>query len=218
MTLLIVDDYSIVRKGMKCLISSVYPDWTIFEAQNGVQAIVTAFREKPDLVLMDQIMPKLDGLKAASIIMHDLHKTKVILVTMSNREDILSVAKDTGINCVISKEASDGEILKTITEFLKSTSKEGVNKKEKRSTGENRKLLTGKRPDRHTMSILLTDREFDVAELLMKGYTTYKIADYLGISNRTVEGHKSQIMRKFNLHSSPDLIRFLINNNILFAR
>lgn len=218
MTVLIVDDHSIVRKGMKCLIASVHPEWTFLEAQNGVQAIVTAFREKPDLVLMDQMMPKLDGLKAASIITHDLHETEVIMVTMSNREDLLSVAYDAGINCIISKDASDNEILKTISEFLKGTSKERVKNKDKKSHKENKKLLADKRSDRHTISLMLTDREFAVAELLMKGYTTYKIADYLGISKRTVEGHKSQIMKKFNLHSSPDLIRFLINNNILFTK
>jgi DNA-binding NarL/FixJ family response regulator len=218
MTVLIVDDHSITRRGMKSLIESVYPDWTFFEANNGVQAIVTALREKPDLVLMDQMMPKLDGLKAASVITHNLNKTSVIMVTASNREDLISVANDAGINYVISKGASDGEILKTISEFLKGTNKKDAEIKDRKSNIDKRQLLAGRRPDRHTLSVKMTDREFEVAELLMKGNTTYKIADYLGISKRTVEGHKSQIMKKFDLHSSPELIRFLINNDILLAR
>jgi two-component system response regulator NreC len=218
MKILIVDDHSVVREGMKSLIESVYPNWTFFEAQNGAQAIVTALREKPDLVLMDQMMPKLDGLKAASIITRALHTTRVIMVTMSKREDILPVANDAGIKCVISKDASGVEILKTISEFLEGTYKGDDKYNDKKPVTENNHLLAGRRPDRHNLSIKLTDREFDVAELLVKGYSTYKIADYLCISKRTIEGHKSQIMKKFNLHSSSDLILFLINNDILFAR
>jgi DNA-binding NarL/FixJ family response regulator len=140
------------------------------------------------------------------------------MVTMSKREDILPVANDAGINCVISKDASGVEILKTISEFLEGTYKGDDKYNDKKPVTENNHLLAGRRPDRHNLSIKLTDREFDVAELLVKGYSTYKIADYLCISKRTIEGHKSQMMKKFNLHSSSDLILFLINNDILFAR
>ena len=67
-TVLIVDDHSIVRQGLKSLLTVAHPDWKIFEAENGVKAILSASKVKPDLILMDHMMPKLDGIKAAAFI------------------------------------------------------------------------------------------------------------------------------------------------------
>ncbi|MGA3013925.1 MAG: response regulator transcription factor [Bacteroidales bacterium] len=216
MKLLIVDDHSIIRQGLVSLITQAYPDWTIFEAGNGVQAIVTALKEKPDIILMDHLMPKLDGLKAASIIRRDLPGTQILMLTMSNRDDLQPAAREAGIKCLISKDKSTAEIMEIISGLVNGISKNGI--RNKIPEEENRKIVSGKRPDRHNISVVLTDRETDVAKLLMKGYDVQKISDYLAISKRTVEGHKSEIMRKFNQHSTPALMHYLNNNNPLFSR
>jgi len=214
-TILIVDDHSIVRQGMRSLLTAVHPDWKIFEAENGVQAILVASRVKPDLILMDHMMPKLDGIKAASVITRDLPASKIIMVTMSNLEDLLPGAIDAGVKRLISKDASHSRILETITEFTKGISKARLKDPVKPSGNKNKKINTGKRPDRHTSSLLLTDRELEVLGLMMKGYPLKRISDHLGISKRTVEGHKLNIMKKCNLHSSSELIRLVISNKIL---
>ena len=214
-TVLIVDDHSIIRQGMRSLLTAVHPDWKIFEAENGVQAILVASRVKPDLILMDHMMPKLDGIKAASVITRDLPSSKIILVSMINQEDLLQGAIDAGITRLIPKDASYGEILEAITEFAKGISKVWAKNQGKPSGNKNKKIKTGKRPDRHTSSLRLTDRELEVVELMMKGYPSNRISDHLGISMRTVEGHKLKIMKTCNLHSSSELIRLVVSNKIL---
>jgi DNA-binding NarL/FixJ family response regulator len=214
-TILIVDDHSIVRQGLKSMLATDHPDWKIFEAENGVQAILVASRVKPDLILMDHMMPKLDGIKAASIITRDLPACRIIMVTMSNQEDLLQGAIDAGVKRLIPKNASDSEILETITEFAKGISKVREKNQVKSSGRNKKKIKTGKKPDRHTSSLLLTDRELEVVGLMMKGYTTKRISDYLGISIRTVDGHKFKIMRKCHVHSYQELLRFVISKKIL---
>jgi len=213
--ILIVDDHFIVRQGLKSMIAAVHPEWEIFEAENGIQAILVASRVKPNLILMDHMMPKLDGIKAASLINRDFPGSKIIMVTMSNPDDLLSVSIDAGVTLIISKDASNGEILETITEFANGISKVMARNPGKPSGNKNKKIKTGKRPDRHTSSLLLTDRELEVVELMMKGFPLKRISDHLGISKRTVEGHKLKIMKKCNLHSSSELIRLVISNKIL---
>jgi len=218
MKLLIVDDHAIIREGLVSLITRVYPNWTIFEADNGVQGHVIALKERPDIILMDHMMPKLNGLKAASLISRDLPEAHILMVTMSNRDDLQPAARKAGIKCLISKDKSTAEIMETIARFVKDISKNGIKIRNKIPDEKERKIVAGKRPDRHNMSVVLSDREFEVAELLMKGYDAQKISDYLVISKRTVEGHKSQIMRKCNQHSTPALMHYLNNNSSLFAR
>lgn len=213
--ILIVDDHFIVRQGLKSMIAAVHPEWEIFEAENGIQAILVASRVKPNLILMDHMMPKLDGIKAASLINRDFPGSKIIMVTMSNPDDLLSVSIDAGVTLIISKDASNGEILETITKFANGISKVMARNPGKPSGNKNKKIKTGKRPDRHTSSLLLTDRELEVVELMMKGFPLKRISDHLGISKRTVEGHKLKIMKKCNLHSSSELIRLVISNKIL---
>lgn len=213
--ILIVDDHFIIRQGLKSMIAALHPEWEIFEAENGVQAILVASRIKPNLILMDHMMPKLDGIKAASVINRDFPGSKIVMVTMSNPEDLLPIAIDSGVTLIISKDAFNGEILETITEFAKGISKVMAKNQGKLSGRKDKKIKTGKRPDRHTSSLLLTDRELEVLELMMKGYPLKRISDHLGISKRTVEGHKLKIMKKCNLHSSSELLRLVISNKIL---
>jgi len=212
-TILIVDDHSIIRQGMRSLLSVIHPDWKIYEAENGIQAILTASRVKPDLILMDYLMPKLDGIKASLVITRDLPASKIIMVTMSNKEELLTGAIDAGVTRLIPKDASYGEILETIEEFTREISK--VRSKNTRKTSGKRSNKRKEKADMHSSSLLLTDRELDVIELMMKGYTTKRISEYLGISTRTVEGHKFKIMKKCHVHSYQELIRFVINNKIL---
>ena len=211
-TVLIVDDHFIVRQGLKSMIAAVHPEWEIFEAENGVQAILVASRVKPDLILMDHMMPKLDGIKAASVITRDLPASKIIMVTMSNQRIFSQGAIDAGVSTSYQK------MHLTVRSWRPSRNFANISKDMARNPGKpsgNKNKKGKKRPDMHSSSLLLTDRELEVVELMMKGYPLKKISDHLGISIRTVEGHKSKIMKKCNLHSSSELIRLIISNKIL---
>jgi DNA-binding NarL/FixJ family response regulator len=214
-TILIVDDHSIVRQGLKSIIGAAHPEWEIAEAENGVQAILTAAKIRPDIILMDHQMPKLDGIKASAVISRALPASSIIMVTMSNLREVTRSALDAGIKRIVPKDAPHSEIISSIEEFVTSAKKISVREPRKMPVRESEQSKANLRPDRHNLSNAFTDREMDVLKLLVKGFPAKKIAGHLSISKRTVEGHKLNAMRKCDLNSTAELMRFLIVNKIV---
>ena len=214
LTVLIVDDHAIVRQGMINMLALAHPDWKIFEAENGVQAIIAAARENPDLILIDHMMPKLDGIKASSAIMRDQPASKIIMVTMSNQEDILPGAMEAGISRIIPKDASYKQIIASIDELA-----DGIIPAEKTDNRVKGFLKRTKQKKEkyyhHSVSLFFTDRELEIIGFMMKGSSSKKISDYLGISSRTVEGHKLKIMKKCDVHSYQEFFSFVLINKII---
>ncbi|MCX6247284.1 MAG: response regulator transcription factor [Bacteroidetes bacterium] len=214
-TILIVDDHSIVRQGMRSMLAAAHPDWKFYEAENGVQAILTASKVNPDLILMDHMMPKLDGIKASSVITRELPASRIVMVTMSDLKDVLPGAYEAGVKQVIPKDSADALILETIDKISGEISKTKDQKRVIHQGTKNKIRKSGTRAEKHSSSLLLTDREMEVVKFMMKGYTSKKISGQLGISNRTVEGHLFKIMKKCNLHSTAELIRQILSKKIL---
>ena len=216
LTVLIVDDHAIVRQGMINMLALAHPDWKIFEAENGVQAILASARVNPDLILIDHMMPKLDGIKASSAIMREQPGSKIIMVTMSNQEDILPGAMEAGINRIIPKDASYKQIIASIDELADGIICERPKSKVKLSL----KITNQKKAkaDNHSVSLLFTDRELEIIGFMMKGSSSKKMSDYLGISSRTVEGHKLKIMKKCDVHSYQEFFSFVLKNHIIPAK
>lgn len=216
-TVLIVDDHSIVRQGMKSMLEAVHPEWKIHEAENGVQAILTALKVRPDLILMDYMMPKLDGIKAATAITRELPDSRIIMITMSNRDELLSGATEAGVKRLIAKDAPNEEILQNIDDLLKEISKSQGKTGKKILRTIPKKTQGNKLPYNRTSSLLLTDREMEVLDLLGKGFAVTRISEHLGISVRTVETHVFRILKKCNLHSTSDLIRLYLSDKLFLA-
>jgi len=212
--ILIVDDHAIVRQGMRSLLSSTHADWEIIEAENGVQAIIVASRIIPDLILMDHLMPRLDGIKASKVITQTLPESTIVMITMTNPKDLSQGAKEAGVRDIIPKEKSIEDIVATISEIVDEIKRMRKNKKEESKCNDNKKVFSGKKITRYGSSMILSDREFQVIELIMKGFTIIDISNYLSISKRTVETHKYKVMKRFDLHSSNEMIRFFTINKI----
>ena len=210
---LIVDDHPLIRKGLYELLSTHHPDWELFEAENGIRAILLAADVRPDLILIDHIMPKLDGIKASSAIKRDLPRSKIIMVTMSDSKEVIMRAIEAGVQRIISKNAPYSEILTTIAELTNEKAEEqaAINKRKLKT----RKEKKGRRADLHSLSYFLTDREMEVVKFMMKGYSSRRISEQLDISIRTVEGHRSKILKKCDLHSTPEMFNFLLINKLL---
>jgi two-component system response regulator NreC len=213
-TILVVDDHSIVRQGMISMLTDAHPDWNVVEAENGVQAVLTALKVKPDLVVMDYMMPKLDGIKAASAITRDLPDSKIIMVTMSDRDELLPGATEAGVKRLIAKDAPPEEILGNITDLLEEVSKSKEKTGQKIIQTSPYKSENKLFPQRRSSSLMLTDREIEVLDLLGKGYTVNRIAEHLGISKRTAETHVYKILKKFHLHSTSELIRLYLSKKL----
>jgi DNA-binding NarL/FixJ family response regulator len=212
---LIVDDHPLIRKGLQELLRTHHPDWELFEAENGIRAILTAADVRPDLILMDHIMPKLDGIKATSAIKRDLPQVKIIMITMSNPEDLIMRAIEAGVQRIISKSAPLSEILSIIAQITDEKSAQQIDIPGQGFGMKKKKKSKGKRTDLHSQSYFLTDREMEVVKLMMKGYSSRRISEQLGISIRTIEGHRYKILKKCDLHSTLEMFRFVLNNRII---
>ena len=212
--ILIVEDQALIRKGISALVKAHYPDWKIYEAENGVQAISKAKELRPDIILMDFRMPKMDGLKAAAIITKNLPETKIIMVSAEENSEFMFDAVNARVSGIVTKTDSDTELLKAISNVKngKSYLNRSVSDKITQHIFEKKKITI---KSKHLQSSLLSDRELEILALLVKGNTAIQIAAKLYISKRTVESHKANIMKKCQVKSTPDLVRFAISKKLI---
>jgi DNA-binding NarL/FixJ family response regulator len=211
MKIMIVDDHALIRKGLKSMLSSYHGDWEILEAGNGIQAILTSARIKPDMVLMDFAMPKLDGAKAARQMIKDHPTIHIIMISGFISQYDIQLLLEIGIKGIVSKSAGSEEILETIFEVQQGKVHFSVNnptifekeKKELTDSAENQ-----------FKNDLLTHRELEIILLLVQGLRTDTIAEELNISKKTLSAHKVNIFKKCNVHSTVELIRYAYRNNI----
>jgi len=212
--ILIVDDHALIRKGLVSLLKSNLPDWEIHEASNGVEAVLKAARIRPDIILMDYYMPRLNGAQAASVITRDLPQTKVLMISMNESPEYIIRTIQSGVKGIIPKDSSEQEVMDAIRdvgngkthlhERVAGTALDFLNR-DRRKTARNR----------HSASDLLTDRELEIIELLVKGVPQPDILPRLAISKRTLETHKSNIFRKLQVHSTAEMIRYAVRNKLV---
>ncbi|MCX6252108.1 MAG: response regulator transcription factor [Bacteroidetes bacterium] len=212
--ILIVDDHALLRKGVHSIISAHHPEWEVYEAENGIQSILKANDVKPDLILMDYHMPKLDGISAATAIHREYPAAKIIMVSMDVGEEEVGHMIDAGVMGIVHKESPEEELLKAISEvrdgqyYLKG--KIGALANQYRM-----EMLEKKKKRVKSHDQLLSRRENDVLKLLVKGLSRNEIAEKFTLSKRTVEKHIANIYKKTNTHSVYSLIRFTLKNGVL---
>ncbi len=213
MKILIVDDHALVRKGLKALLVSCNPTWEIYEAINGIQAVIQGPKLYPDIVLMDYSMPKLNGLKAASQLIKDIPGIKIIMISGFISSANIRVLLNTGIMGIVSKTAGTEEILEAIHHVMNGKHhlivESSINIPDEEVTPKKPK----KGPKNQNQG-LFTRRELEVMELIVNGYSSEIITEQLAICQRTLDVHKSNIFKKCNLHSTAELLRFVYKNNL----
>lgn len=206
---LIVDDHSLVRHGLRLIIES-QPGFTVAgEASSGEEGILLAERLVPDCVLMDVHMPKgLDGITAARHIHEALPTTRVIMLTMFDDDVHLERMLSAGVAGVLFKHDDSAEILDAIVN--------GRTKRPylpKRIAPETRHRLL----EQHTLpdDLPLTTRETEVLVYLANGFTNKEIATRLMISVKTVETHRANIMKRLGLQTRSDLVEYALKNGYM---
>jgi len=210
--IVIAEDYTIVRQGLKSLLDSFSDFEVVGEAVNGKEAIESVGRLKPDLVLMDLSMPKTDGISAIKEIKRCLPETKILALTVHKTEGHVRMALEAGADGYILKDASYTELEMAIRNILdgKSFLSPEI------SGGIIRGYLSGvKAAKTETMTGNLTPREVEVLKLIAEGYKSKEIADYLSISTNTVDKHRANLMRKLNLHSASALTHFALKEGLV---
>jgi DNA-binding NarL/FixJ family response regulator len=210
--IVIAEDYTIVRQGLKSLLESFSDFEVVGEAVNGKEAIESAIHLKPDLVLMDLSMPKTDGITAIKEIKRSRPQTRILALTVHKTEGHVRMALESGADGYIIKDASCAELEMAIRNILAGKSYLSP----EISDGIIQGYLSGiKAADTETMTGNLTPREVEVLKLIAEGYKSKEIADYLSISINTVDKHRANLMRKLDLHNASALTHFALKEGLM---
>jgi DNA-binding NarL/FixJ family response regulator len=212
--ILIADDHDVVRQGMRRIVESRV-DWQVCgEAANGREALALALKLKPDIAVLDLTMPELNGLETTREIRRQLPETEVLIFTMHESDNLIREVLSAGARGYVLKTGAGRQLSSAIEELAQHRPYFTPKVSE---TLLNAFLEYGHGKDETMLFNVLTDRERTVIQLLAEGYSNKKIGSQLGISAKTVECHRAAIMRKLNLHSIVDLVRYAIRNQIIEA-
>ena len=209
--ILVADDHEVVRRGVRALLEA-HAGWEVCgEAKDGCEAIEKAAELRPDMVLIDVGMPNLNGLDAARQIIQALPNTRVLILTMHESEQIVREVLEVGARGFLLKSDAARDLIAAVealqwrTTFFTSSVAEMV--------------LDGylnRGPDlERPVKERLTPREREVVQLLAEGKTSKEVAVVLNLSVKTAETHRTNVMRKLNLHSVADLVRYAVRNRIV---
>jgi len=212
--ILVVDDHSIVRRGIRSLLESQSGLEVCAEAADGIEAIQQVEKERPDLVVLDLTIPQKNGLEVTRCIREEFPTTAVLILTMHFSEEVAREVLRCGARGYLLKSDADIELLTAVQQIRK-----------------NRPFFTGKLAASMAESFArdkprggdtsgdieapLSAREIEVVQLLASGKGNKEVAAMIGVSTRTVESHRNHIMQKMAFGSFSDLIRFAIRNSLI---
>jgi two-component system, NarL family, response regulator NreC len=210
--LLLAEDHKILREGLKALLSNDPEMEVVCEAEDGRMAIKQAETFQPDLVLMDLSMPKTGGLVAIREIKRSNPAIKILVLTVHDGEEYIQAALEAGADGYVLKDADRDELLGAIRHIL--------NGKRYLSPGISAKIIEGylsggQKLKTKTAWDDLTQREREILKLIAEGYQNKKIADYLCVSLKTVEKHRSNLMRKLDLHNAAGLTAYALEKGLV---
>ncbi len=211
--IVLVEDHRILREGIKALLSSNPCLEIVGEAENGLEAIRTVRKKKPDLVIMDLSMPKMDGLDAIKEIKHQWPYIKLLILTVHKAEEYVFAALKSGANGYLLKDSTYAELKLAIENVLdgKIYLSPGISETVVAS------YLKGKIPDDNNQLSMknLTQRERQILKLIAEGNTNKTIGEYLCISVKTVEKHRSNLMKKLDIHNASELTAFAMEKGLV---
>ena len=211
--ILIADDHDVVRQGLRALLET-QPGWEICgEAATGRETVEKTRKLKPDIVLLDIIMPELNGLEALRRIRKARPETQVLVLTMHESEDLIGQALKAGARGFMLKSDAGRDLITAIDAL--SRRKPFFTSKVAQMVLEGYLEGTAPGATEEAPRSRLSAREREVVQLLAEGRTNKQIAASLEISTKTVETHRSSLMRKLNLHSVGELTRYAIRNKII---
>ena len=203
LTILIADDHAVVRRGLSTLIAS-QPGWTVVaEVDNGSDAVEQAKRTKPDVAILDIKMPGMDGLAATRAIHKELPETKILGISMLESDIVSKELFAAGASGYVSKADAGRDIVSAI---------EAVSEGQQFISERLYPVCSFPFTAKHRS---LTVREVDVTRCLADGMTNEEAAVRLSISPKTVSTHRGNIMRKLEIHSITELVRYAVRNGIV---
>lgn len=210
--IVLVDDHSVVRKGVRALLEQEADLDVIGEAGNGLDAIEMVNKLKPDLVVLDLMMPGIHGLEVARRIIQEHAGIHVIVLSMHNDEGYVLAALRHGVSGYVLKETTEEQIVEAIRKVSQGERYLSPPISERAIEAYIQRAREGQVSDPYET---LTNREREVMQLSAQGLSNPEIATQLFISPRTVETHRANLMHKLGLASQTDLIRFALKRGLI---
>jgi DNA-binding NarL/FixJ family response regulator len=207
---IVVDDHHLVRQGIRSLLEKAPDIRVVGEAADGVEAVKLAQQLKPDVVVMDILMPNMNGTQAAERMRSLVPAPRVILLTMYSDTTLVQQALRYGVRGYLLKRSVVEELLLAVRAaahgdlYLSPAISSSWVESNMKSEGNLVGGLAG-----------LSPREIEVLELIAQGHTSASIGQVLGISEKTVEKHRSSLMEKSGIHDVAGLVRFAIKHNLV---
>jgi two-component system response regulator NreC len=206
--ILIVDDHAVVRSGLRLLLQAEEDLEPVGEAGTAREAIFQARALKPDVILMDVVMPDGNGLDAIPTLLHEQPDTKVLMLSMQDDPQYVRQAFSAGASGYVLKEAADTEVVAAVREVARGGRYVHPELGARLIASE---VDERRRADEDPLS----DREREVLRLLALGHTNQEIAKQLYISVRTAETHRAHIMQKLRLSRRAELVRYALAHGLL---
>jgi DNA-binding NarL/FixJ family response regulator len=205
---LLAEDHTLVRAGIRSLLDSFNDIEVIAEAGNGREALKLVRNLEPDVVLMDISMPELNGMEATARITRQFPGVKVLMLSMHNDEEYVAQSLKAGARGYLVKEAATKELEAAISSLMRgevyvsaSVSMSAVNKLMQESGG--------------TALDSLTSRQREILQMVAEGYSTRDIAQRLSLSVKTIETHRTHLMDRLEIRDVPGLVRFAIKAGLI---
>lgn len=212
-TVLLSDDHTVLRKGLRLLLEAEADMQVVGEAANGQQSVREAKRLKPDVVLQDLAMPLLNGLEAARQIAKEVPSTKVLILSAYTDDAYIEHAIKAGAAGYLMKETAGDDLLRAIREvangnayFSPPVAKRMLKQWQERFPNGNPVRAEAAR---------LTGRQTEILQLIAEGYATKQIADLLSLSVKTIEKHRQDLMNVLNIHNIATLTRYAVSSGVV---
>lgn len=213
--LLVADDHDLMRLGVKTRLLS-HPGWEVCgEAQTGREAVTKSEQLRPDVVILDIAMPDLNGVEAARGIRKASPKTEILILSLNYSDQLIREIVDVGVRGYIVKSDSDRDLISAV---------ETLANHKPFFTPQVADVILGRfksgSPVKEVPTLIrerLTAREREIVQLFAEGKSSKEAASLLGISVKTADTHRSNVMRKLEIHNVSELVRYAVRNRIVEA-
>jgi DNA-binding NarL/FixJ family response regulator len=214
--IVLADDHGIVRDGIKSTLRDEKAFKIIGEASNGVEAIEKVKALSPDVIIIDINMPEMNGIEATAIISKKYPNTKALVLSMHDNEDYILKSIEAGAAGYLLKDTSKEEFIKAINAVAKGEKYFSTSISNILATGYLHRIKKeGVRTTDEDSENGLTRREKGILKLIVQGLGNREIADSLSISVRTIEVHRSNMMRKLKVKNAVELVKYAMENNLV---
>jgi len=209
---LLVDDHTVVREGLRFLLETEGDIKVIGEAKHGREAVQMTEKLRPDLVLLDIAMPFLNGVEAARQIMKCCPETKILILSSYEEDEYIRKLIQAGVGGYLLKHTVADDLVRAVREVQKGNAyfSPSISKRLSNSWQFFTENRAPNRANEH-----LTTREAEILQLIAEGFANKQIADIIGISIKTVEKHRQAVMDKLGLHEVASLTRYAIQKGIV---